>query len=523
MISICQAKARACRHWLVFLMLVALAAEGGGQEPSPLISVEASEGTVTDALALVDEPIELTLPDALSLALRQSPFLAAFTWDIRAADAMIAQAGLRPNPELSVELEGVRWTPGPTERTRSTSMSGAVEPGTLSVPSIAWEGEKVQGSHSGFSESELTISIAQPILLGRKRAKRVVVAEREKELVLWDYQAARADVLAQTAMDFVEVLAAQEHIVLERELVELAEEIVRTFSLRVEAGQVSPLELSRAEVALATTQIAYEESLMELEAARAVLASNWGSKRATFAQVVGRLDETHPVPVVEELEARVNRNPDLARWSTELAARRAEFTLERSQRIPDLTVELGFRSTGLADSKATQYGFGSSGDFGSSRSESGYGAGRDNSLVLGFSLPLPIFDRNQGRIAAAEAMISKVSEQRRGAEASVHAKLTAAHQTASGAYMKAQALQNEVMPKVDETFEKVQRGYRQGKFSYLEVLDTQRTLFDARESFLDALKRYHQGVVRLERLTGQALEERDPESKLDMEEIGHEE
>jgi len=286
---------------------------------------------------------------------------------------------------------------------------------------------------------------------------------------------------------------------------------------------VSPLELSRAEVALATTQIAYGESLRRLEAARAVLASNWGGKRATFTQATGRLDEVRPVPVREELEARVGRNADLARWSTELAARRAEFRLERAERIPDLTVELGFRSTGLADRKATRYGFGSAGEFGFTRSESGYSAGRDNSLVLGFSLPLPLFNRNQGRIRAAEAMISKVGEQRRGAEAAVHAELTAAHQTASGAYLKAQTLRDEVMPKVDETFQKIQRGYQQGKFSYLEVLDTQRTLFDAREAFLDALTRYHRGVVRMERLTGQALEEQDSESELDMEEISHEE
>ncbi len=521
MITVFQLTYRASQYCLGVALLLAFAANGSAQELAPSASADASESTIKDTPAVGTELGALTLPDALSLALRKSPILAAFTWDIRAADAMVQQAGLRPNPELSVEIEEVRWTSGPSERTRSTSVSGAIESGTLSMP-VAWEREEVQGARSGFSESELTISIAQPIQFGKKRAKRIAVAEREKELVLWDYQAARADVLAQTASDFVEVLAAQEHVALDRELVELAEEIVRTFSLRVKAGQISPLELSRAEVALATTRATLEESLTRLEAARAVLASNWGSKRATFARAVGRLDETSPVPGIEELEARVNRNPDMARWSSELAARRADFTLERAQRIPDLTVELGFRSAGLADRKATQYGFGSAGDFGFTRRETGYSADRDNSLVLGFSLPLPIFDRNQGRIAAAEAMISKVSEQRRGTEAAVHAELSSAQQAASGAYAKAHTLQKEVMPKVDETFQKIQRGYQQGKFSYLEVLDAQRTLFDARKSFLDALTRYHQSIVRLERLTGQVLEERDTELELDMEGISHE-
>ncbi len=498
MIVASRLKSRICTYGLASLLLMAFAAEGR-------------------------EPGVLTLPDALSRALRESPTLAAFTWDIRAADAMVKQAGLRPNPELSVEIEGVRWTPGPAEKTRSATVSGAFEAGTLNIPAVTWEEEQGRGAHAGFRESELTISIAQPILLGRKRAKRVVVAQREKELVLWDYQAARADVLAHTASDFVQLLAAQEHVILKRELVGLAEEVVRAFSLRVSAGQVSPIELSRAEVALVTAQIAYEESLRGLEAARAMLVSNWGSKRFTFTQAIGRLDEIDSVPVLEEMEARVNRNPDLARWPAELLARRATFTLERVQRMPDLMLELGFRSASLTDGKAAQHGLGSAGDFSFARSKSGYSDGRDNSLVLGFSLPLQIFDRNQGGIAAAEAMIHKVDEQRRGAENAVHAELTAAHQAASGAYRKAQMLRDEVMPKSEAMFQKIQRGYQQGKFGYLEVLDTQHTLFDAREAFLDALTLYHQAIVQMERLTGQGLEEHDPKNERDMKDISHEE
>ena len=274
---------------------------------------------------------------------------------------------------------------------------------------------------------------------------------------------------------------------------------------------------------VATTQVAYEKRLGELEVARAILASNWGGKRATFTQAAGRVDAIALVPALDELEARVARNPDLARWSSELAARQAAFKLERAQRIPNLEVELGFRSEALAGRETTQYGFGTNGDFGFKRAQSRHSADRDNSLVLGFSLPLPLFDRNQGRIAAADAMVSKVSDQRRGAEAAAYTQLTAAHHTASAAYLKAQTLRDDVMPKVDEVFDKIQQGYREGKFNYLDVLDSQRTLFDAREAFLDALTRYHRGVVRMERLTGQALENNSSESERDMEAIGHEE
>jgi cobalt-zinc-cadmium efflux system outer membrane protein len=512
MIPIGLVKAKARRFWLPLLVLAAAAFETSAVESEPAVPAQAPGGAVTPANDPPEESSALTLPDALSRALRHSPALAAYAWDIRAADALVQQAGLRPNPALSLAAEEVRWTAGPSEKTRSTTLAGAVGPGGLGVPSVAWDREKAEGSHSGFAESEFTISIAQPIELGRKRAKRVALAEQQKALVHWDYETARADVLAQTATHFVEVLAAQERVALDTNLAELAEKIVRTFSLRVEAGAVSPLELSRAEVALATIQIAREENLKRLETACGLLASNWGDKKATFPRAVGRFDEIPPVPPLDEIEARIQGNPALARWPAELAARRADFTLECAQRMPDVTVELGFRSTGVGDRKAINYGVGTVGDFGLTRSETGYSADRDNSLVLGFSVPLPLFDRNQGRIAAAEARMLKVSDQRRAAETTAYAELMSAHQTASSAYTKATAIRDEILPKIDETFRKIELGYQQGKFSYLEVLDTQRTLFEAREGFLDALTQYHQGIVRIERVTGAALEQSSADS-----------
>jgi len=105
-----------------------------------------------------------------------------------------------------------------------------------------------------------------------------------------------------------------------------------------------------------------------------------------------------------------------------------------------------------------------------------------------------------------------VSDQRRAAETTAYAELMSAHQTASSAYTKATAIRDEILPKIDETFRKIEQGYQQGKFSYLEVLDTQRTLFEAREGFLDALTQYHQGIVRIERVTGAALEQSSADS-----------
>ncbi len=207
MIVMCRVKSKARDFWFPLVVLTATAFQASAMESKPALPAQAPGGAVAQADAPAEDTSALTLQDALLRALRQSPTLAAFTWDIRAADAMIQQAGLKRNPSLSLAAEEVRWTAGPAEKTRSTTLAGALGGGGLSVPSVTWEREKMEGPHSGFSESEFTLSIAQPIELGKKRAKRIALAEQQKELVHWDYEAARADVLAQTATHFVEVLA----------------------------------------------------------------------------------------------------------------------------------------------------------------------------------------------------------------------------------------------------------------------------------------------------------------------------
>ncbi|NIQ01614.1 MAG: hypothetical protein GWM98_15520, partial [Nitrospinaceae bacterium] len=51
----------------------------------------------------------------------------------------------------------------------------------------------------------------------------------------------------------------------------------------------------------------------------------------------------------------------------------------------------------------------------------------------------------------------------------------------------------------------INEGYRFGKFGFLDVLDSQRTLFEARARYLKTLARYHQAVAEVERLTGEPL------------------
>lgn len=467
----------------------------------PALSEE-TDAAVTDSAstAPVDMRVGvLTLADAIALTLERNPNLAAFSWDIRAAEARQLQARLRPNPELTIEAEDVRLGRGPGTRTVRRATGWSANGLTTQM-----ERESESGARGGFSEAQFTVSLSQLIELGGKRAKRMHLAARDRDVVAWDYEVARADILKKVAQGFVEVLVAQQRVALDDELVQLAEQVLQTVSARVNAGRVSPLEATKAETALSVARVQAESSKRGLDSARARLAALWGDKEANFERAEGDLDIVRTIPMLDDLVKRTDKNPDLARWRAELDKRQTAISVERSKAVPDLTVYAGFRSTGMPDSDVRGFGFGSDGLSRSSESSRSDG-NWDNSVVLGFSVPLPLFNRNQGSIKEAEHLMAKAGEERRATDVQVHATLTESYQSLSAARTAITSLNESILPAATQTFASINEAYLQGKFGYLDVLDAQRTLFQARQQYLDALATYHQSAAEIERITGDPL------------------
>ncbi len=400
--------------------------------------------TVEESTQLQEPTGTINLRQALTLALTHNPDLKAFSWAVRAGEAKTLQAGLRPNPELETEIE---------------EFGGS-------------------GDLSGFSAIETTIQLGVPIDLGGVRRKQRQIAGLEAELAGWDYETARLDVLTQVNRAFIDVLVAQEVVTLNEELVRLAEQVFNTAKAQVEAGKVSPVQQMRTQVELANSRISLETSKRELEGARFVLAATWGSTSPTFEKVEGQFEMATPIPTVEQFADRVTQNPNIVRWTAEIAHRSAAIQLERSRRVPDLSIDGGMKHL----------------------SESG-----DVAFILGLSLPLPLFDRNQGAIREAEYNLAKAFEEQKSAEVTVRTALATAYSALSAVAATVSSLKNEVLPSAQGTFDAVTEGYRIGKFDFLEMLDAQRTLFDVKGSYIDALAKYHKAVADVERLIGEPL------------------
>lgn len=392
----------------------------------------------------------LTLQESLALALANNPRLQSFSWEVRAREAQALQAGLWLNPVLGTETEDL----------------------------------STEGPIGDFIDSEQMVQVSQPIELWGRPGKRRDIAEEQRDLAGWDYEAARLDVVSQTTRAFVGLVTARERVHLAHELVRLSEEVFQTVSRQVETGEVSPVERERARVPLSQARIRLRRAKEARAVARKALSGQWGRSDTTaFTEVQGAFGPVNPVPSLDSVKDAVGRNPVLARQQDEIDQAKAMLSLEKSDRFPVPSVTAGWQRFG--------------GRTGSNRT----------SLKAGISLPLPLYDRNQGAVQRARYRLRKARRQREAARVRLDTTLAKAYRSLVSAQNEAQTIAEETLPASRSVFESVRQGYRQGKFDYLEVLDAQRTLFDVWRQRIRALRRYYRARIQVERLIATPLEE----------------
>jgi cobalt-zinc-cadmium efflux system outer membrane protein len=233
-------------------------------------------------------------------------------------------------------------------------------------------------------------------------------------------------------------------------------------------------------VAVSTAKLSHARATQALVAARVQLALAWGSEVPAYDEVAGDFYALSAVPAYAELAGLLEENPDLARWATETRRRQAVLNLERARAVPGLNLRGGVAHFGESD---------------------------DTAFIVGLAIPLQTFDRNQGQIEATTQMLAKTRDDSKAAQLSLRTALAGAVQGLSTAFTEAGLLRDEVLPAARSAYEAAEEGYRQGKFDYLEVLDAQRTLFEARVQYVSSLTTYHKTKAAIERLIAHPLPE----------------
>jgi cobalt-zinc-cadmium efflux system outer membrane protein len=179
-----------------------------------------------------------------------------------------------------------------------------------------------------------------------------------------------------------------------------------------------------------------------------------------------------PVPSLAQLQQRLDASPQMRRARLRVDREEAQVGVDRSQRIPDVTLVVGSQ-------KDDQIG----------RSQT----------VLGVSLPIPLFNRNQGSLQASLSRAEKARTELEAEGVRLNGLLLSAYQRTQLYRDQVRSMHDDILPRAQRVFDAAVTGFEAGKFSFLDVLDAQRTLLQTRTQYIQTLYDRYRAVADLGR------------------------
>jgi cobalt-zinc-cadmium efflux system outer membrane protein len=383
----------------------------------------------------------LSLQTALQRALAANPRLTAAERDVGIASGQSIQAGALINPELSYEQDNSFGS----------------------------------GAYRGARSAETTLQVSQLFELFGKRDARIAAGRAALDTATIQRKAMRLEVLSETAIAFLGVLGNQRRIQILDEHINAIDRLTPLLQRRVDAGASSPAETGRAQVASDLVKADRERVRAVLASARRELAMLMGDTSPKYSAVSGRLEAVGRPSSFQSVVAAIDANPQLVRWTAVYAQRNAELLMARLRPYPDVRLSAGWRH------------FNDTGD---------------DAVRLGVSIPIPVFDQNQGNIISAEQSLEKTRAEREANRAALIVLAGRAYDSLQGALRELTILRDSTIPKSRQAADAISEGYGQGRFSLLEVLDAQASVAQARLREQEAQQNFHIAVATIEGLVG---------------------
>ncbi len=389
-----------------------------------------------------DNATALTLAELERMALENNPTLAQADAAIRVAEGKRKQAGLFPNPI------------------------------------IGYQGEEL--STRAFSEkSEHFFFVEQTILTGGKLKKSRRIFEHEQTEAAAEKEAQRQRVLNSVRLLYYEALAADERIELRKQLSRLADEAVKISEELFNIGQADRPDLLEAEVEAQQTELALIDAENDREKTWQMMAAVVGNPALKPAKLAGNLEAAVPALDRESLlVSLIGASPEIKSARARVERARAVIDRAKAERAPDIFLRGGFGYS-LEKLEGT-----------------GRATGPEGFIEAGIRIPL--FNRNQGNIAAAQAELLIAERDVQRLELSLRARLSAVFAEYSSSLRAVERFQQRILPRAGKAYELYLASFRQMAAAYPQVLIAQRTMFQVREEYIRALARLHQNAIRLQ-------------------------
>jgi outer membrane protein, heavy metal efflux system len=406
-----------------------------------------AEDAIEPELPSQRQATRLSLTQLEELALQRNPTLAVASRRIEALQGAYLQAGLYPNPTIGYQGDEI--------------------------------GDEGRAGQQG-------IMVAQRIVTAGKLGWNRAVVSQEIAAAQQRWQMQRYRVISDVRVAAHEVIAAQRTVELSERLVQLGADFQLTAQRLFEAREVSRLDVLQASIEANAAKLRLQRARQTLEGQWQQLAAQAGVADLPLTPIEDDWDQYDPAPLAwdETLQRLLQESPEWFQAAVEIERARAEWARQCAASRPDVDL-VG----------SVSYNDGS----------------RDTIAGVGVSIPLQLFDRNQGNIVRARAELSAAHEELQRVELMLHRRLAAVFQEYENAWATVSRYREEILPAAGEALALVGQGYQQGEVGYLELLTVQRTFFQTNLDFVEAFRDFQVSRTRIDNLLlSNALEEPVP-------------
>ncbi len=388
----------------------------------------------------------IKLEDLEAMAVQRNPTLAQAEAAIRAAEGRRRQAGLFPNPIAGYFLEEFAFrAPGET-----------VEQGAF---------------------------IEQKIPLGAKLSKARRVFEREKDQAVILAEAQRLRVTNSIRVLYYETLGAQRLVELRDDLSQLAKEAVEITKELANVGQADRPDQLEIEIEAERAEIDFLRAQNDWSRSWSTLAAMVGNPNLPPARLAGSPEEDlATLNETQLLDTLLQQSPEIRVVQAGVLRAQAVLSRARAERVPDLFVRGGLGYNYERFEPVTP-------------AIAGQRKGLEGQLEVGVTVP--IFNRNQGGIAAAEAELGIAERELERLQLLLRSRFAASFREYRNAQLMVERYRTQVVPRARQAYRTYLTNFRQMAAAYPQVLIAQRTLFQVEVEYARALIQLRETAVGL--------------------------
>ena len=375
--------------------------------------------------------------------------MAAEKLNVSVAEAREITARLRPNPVLTVSGQ------------------------TLNILGATYS------PNTPLGPNQFNIHTDFPFERGHKREERVALAKEEKSLAELGVREVMRQVIASVQTAFVDVQQARENLSLAQDNMKRLDGVVAINEARLKAGDLAQVELDRSRVAALQYRTAVQQAQLQLDQAKIDLQQSMGRKQKSVSiEVAGDLRRDPATAPLEEITRQaLVRRPDYLGNQQSQARSRVDLRLQLANGKVDYNIGTEF---------TRQSAWGISG----------------NSVGVYFSVPLRVFNRNQGEIARAQREITLAGARSKALESSIETEVDKAYRQLTVSRQLLDGVENDILARALSVRDTTEYSYRRGEASLIEFLDAQRAFNDATQSFNDARANYARSLYLIDTVSG---------------------